>query len=157
MDLSRLSVIESVRLLLLATLLLSLTGTIVELFLLEHTEDAWQWVPIALLGLALLNLAWYGLDRGPRSLNVFRLLMVLLCVSGVVGVWLHFRGNVEFELEMYPDLTGWKLFRDAMMGATPSLAPGTMLQVGLVGLAWTFRHPNLVPLASPHSQEGRSA
>ena len=27
-------------------------------------------------------------------------------VSGVVGLWLHYQGNAEFELEMYPSLQG---------------------------------------------------
>lgn len=63
------------------------------------------------------------------------------------------QGNVEFELEMYPDLSGWKLFRDSMMGATPALAPGAMVQIGLVGLAWTFRHPAFKPAAGNNSTE----
>ena len=135
----------ALRTLLLITLLVSVTGTLVELLLLEHFEDAWQWAPIALLGAALVTLAWHALERGPTSLNVLRGLMVLCMASGFVGLLLHYKGNVEFELEMYPDLSGWKLFKDSMMGATPALAPGAMMQIGLVGLAWTFRHPALTP------------
>jgi hypothetical protein len=130
-----------VRRLLLATLLLSLAGTVGELLLLEHFEDAWQYAPIVLMGAAFLVLIWHALAAGPTTLNVFRVLMVLFIVSGALGVLLHYRGNVEFELEMYPDLSGWKLFKDTMMGATPALAPGAMAQIGLVGLAWAFRHP----------------
>lgn len=130
-----------IRRLLFITLLVSLLGTIAELLLLEHFDDAWQWTPIALISAALLALAWYALDRGPRSLNVFRILMILFVASGGLGVFLHYRGNVEFELEMYPDMKGWKLFAETMMGATPALAPGAMVQIGLVGLAWAFRHP----------------
>lgn len=137
------TVVRTIRSLLLLTLTVSLVGTITELLLLEHFEDAWQWTPIVLLAAALLTVGWYGLERGPRSLNVLRVLMVLCVASGGLGVLLHYRGNVEFELEMYPDLSGWKLFTEAMMGATPALAPGAMLQIGLVGLAWTFRHPAL--------------
>ena len=129
------------RTLLLVILVVSLVGTISELLLLEHFEDPWQWTPIALMMAALLTLGWHALDRGPASLNVLRGLMVLCVVSGFLGVLLHYKGNVEFELEMYPDLSGWKLFKDSMMGATPALAPGAMIQVGLTGLAWTFRHP----------------
>jgi hypothetical protein len=55
---------------------------------------------------------------------------------------------------MYPDLAGWKLFKDSMMGATPALAPGAMLQIGLVGLAWTFRHPAFKPQSEALSIEG---
>lgn len=129
------------RTLLLVILVASLAGIISELLLLEHFEDPWQWTPIALMMAALLTLGWHALERGPASLNVLRGLMVLCVVSGFLGVLLHYKGNVEFELEMYPDLSGWKLFKDSMMGATPALAPGAMIQVGLTGLAWTFRHP----------------
>ena len=143
----------ALRTLLLITLLVSIAGTLLELLLLEHFEDAWQWAPIALLGASLLTLAWHALERGPTSLNVLRGLMVLCIASGFVGLLLHYKGNVEFELEMYPDLSGWKLFKDSMMGATPALAPGAMLQIGLVGLAWTFRHPALKPQSEAQSLE----
>jgi hypothetical protein len=142
------------RKLLLVTLIVSVAGTLIELLLLEHFEDAWQWAPIALLGGALVTLAWYALQRGPTSLNVLRGLMVLCMASGLVGLLLHYKGNVEFELEMYPDLSGWKLFKDSMMGATPALAPGAMLQIGLVGLAWTFRHPAFLSGKDEQSLEG---
>ena len=145
---------STLRTLLLLTLVVSIVGTLAELLLLEHFEDAWQWAPIALLGAALLTLAWHALERGPTSLNVLRGLMVLSMASGLVGLLLHYRGNVEFELEMYPDLAGWKLFKDSMMGATPALAPGAMLQIGLVGLAWTFRHPAFKPQSEAQSIEG---
>lgn len=151
---STLSLPSALRTLLLLTLLVSLTGTLVELLLLEHFEDAWQWAPIALLAASLLALGGYVLERGPVSLNVLRALMVLCLVSGMVGLLLHYRGNVEFELEMYPDLSGWKLFKDSMMGATPALAPGAMVQIGLVGLAWTFRHPAFKSHKDAQSLEG---
>lgn len=148
------SVLATVRQILLLTLVVSLVGTVTELLLLEHFEDAWQWAPIVLLGGSLVTLGGYALERGPRSLNVLRVLMVLCVASGAVGVLLHYQGNVEFELEMYPDLAGWTLFRDSMMGATPALAPGAMVQIGLVGLAWTFRHPALQPKGATNSTEG---
>jgi hypothetical protein len=144
----------ALRRLLFVTLIVSLVGTIIELLLLEHFEDVWQWTPIILLAAALLTLGWHALEHGPRSLNVLRGLMVLCMASGMVGVLLHYRGNVEFELEMYPDLSGWKLFKEAMMGATPALAPGAMLQIGLVGLAWTFRHPGFKTQPQTQSLEG---
>jgi hypothetical protein len=145
---------SALRTLLLITLLVSLIGTTVELLLLEHFEDVWQWAPIVLMAASLLTLGWFALARAPASLNVLRGLMVLSALSGLVGVLLHYRGNVEFELEMYPDLSGWKLFKDAMMGATPALAPGAMLQIGLVGLAWTFRHPAFKSGTNAQSTEG---
>ena len=145
---------ETLRKLLLFTLIVSVVGTFAELLLLEHFEDAWQWAPIALLAGTLVTLAWHALERGRMSLNVLRGLMVLCIVSGLLGLILHYKGNVEFELEMYPDLTGWNLFKDSMMGATPALAPGAMLQIGLVGLAWTFRHPAFKSATDAQPLEG---
>ena len=69
--------------------------------------------------------------------------MLGFLVSGVIGVWLHYKGNMEFEIEMVPSLAGLELFLKASHGAFPALAPGTMIQLGLLGLAYTFRHPAL--------------
>lgn len=152
---SRPDTLAIVRAVLLLALVIGMAGTIIELFLLEHTEDTWQWTPIVLLGLGLLVLAWYGLTKGRASVHTFRAVMVLFLASGALGVWLHYRGNVEFELEMYPDLSGWALFKDSMMGATPALAPGTMIQIAIVGLAWAFRHPALRSDSSKQPDPGR--
>ena len=62
-------------------------------------------------------------------------------VSGAVGVWLHYRGNVEFELEMYPSMQGIELVQKTLTGATPVLAPGSMTLLGLIGLTHSYRHP----------------
>jgi len=69
--------------------------------------------------------------------------MLLFVLSGAFGVLLHYQGNVEFELEMYPTTAGFQLFRKAMTGATPALAPGAMAMLGLVGLAYTIGHPSV--------------
>ena len=137
--------LAGIRRLLVLVFLLGSVGTGTELLLLEHTEDIWQLVPVLLFPAALLVLAGYGVSRSAAALRAFRGLMFLFVLSGGLGAWLHYKGNVEFELEMSPALGGWALFREAMMGATPSLAPGTMLWLGLIGLAFTFRHPVLRP------------
>ena len=56
-------------------------------------------------------------------MRVFQTVMLLFLSSGVLGLYLHYRGNVEFELEMYPSLRGFGLFWEALKGATPALAP----------------------------------
>jgi hypothetical protein len=59
----------------------------------------------------------------------------------MIGMGLHQSANAEFEQEMDPSLTGMKLFRESLSGATPALAPGTMIQLGLIGLVYAYRHP----------------
>jgi hypothetical protein len=135
--------LAALRVALLVVLLVASAGTLVELFLLEHVEDAWQWAPIILLVLGVIVMSWQLVRRDIGSLRALQVLMLLFVASGVVGLALHYNGNVEFEKEMYPDLSGLELFKQAMMGATPSLAPGTMVQFGLLGLLYTFRHPSL--------------
>ncbi len=88
-------------------------------------------------------LGWYAVSHAAGSIRVFRLLMWLDLGAGVAGTLLHYRGNTEFELEMYPGIHGFALFKEAMTGAFPALAPGSMVLFGLLGLAWTFRHPAL--------------
>jgi hypothetical protein len=58
-------------------------------------------------------------------------------------VGLHLNGNVEFERELHPDERGLEFVRKTVAGATPVLAPGSMSLLGIVGLAFTYRHPAL--------------
>lgn len=134
---------EVVRTLVLGVFVFSLLGTGGELILLEHTEDIWMWIPLGLMGGSTLLLVVYGITKARWSVQAFQWLMILFVISGFVGIWLHLKGNMEFELEMYPDIEGFKLLWEALKGATPALAPGTMTQLGLLGLIYTFKHPML--------------
>ncbi len=115
----------------------SVVGAALELVLVEHTEDLWQLAPLVLLAAAFPAQAlarWRPMGWGRGA---FLGLMGLHGVSAVVGLWLHYRANAEFELEMYPDLAGVALLLKAIKGASPpSLAPGAMLVVGLIGWSW---------------------
>ena len=106
-----------------------------------HVEDAWQLVPLVLLGVGVAALTWNAARPSAWSVMLFRLTAVLMVAGGLLGVVLHYQSNVEFELEMYPDLGGVQLVREALTGAIPALAPGALIQLGLVGLAYTY-HPS---------------
>lgn len=126
-------------------LLLGLLGTGVELLLLEHFEDTWQIVPLVLIALALVALGAHAVLQGPGPIVAIRIVMALSVASGGIGVALHYRGNAEFEREMYPSIAGVELFAKSMTGATPALAPGNMTLLGLIGLIYSYRHPALHP------------
>jgi hypothetical protein len=125
--------------------LIGLGGAGAELFLLGHYEDRRQWAPLLLMASSLAILGWRGLSQARVSLRAFQVAMLLCIVSGFFGLWFHYQANVEFEMEMYPSLKGLNLFWEALQGATPALSPGTMVVLGLVGLAFTYRHPALKP------------
>lgn len=137
--------IGTIRRVLVALVILGAMGLIAELLLLEHYETAWQYAPIALLVFAMVTGTVAALRPSHTVLRIFQSVMVLCVASGLVGVFLHYQGNVEWEIERNAAMRGWELFREAMMGATPALAPGAMAQLGLVGLAFAWRHPVLRP------------
>ena len=140
---------------LLATLLLGICGTLVELLLLKHTDGLWQLAPLALLGVALAVLVAHQLLARAATIRALQGVMILFLASGVVGLALHYRGNVEWELERMASLSGVELFRHAVMGATPTLAPGAMVILGLIGLLYTYRHP-ATSRAAPNDSETSS-
>lgn len=120
-----------------AIFLFGSVGTGAELLLMEHTEGVWQNVPLVLVAIRCSGLAVMAIKPGRAQLRAFQLVMALFVASGLAGLWLHYRGNVEFELELRPGSSGLELFRESMMGATPALAPGTMILLGAVGLAYS--------------------
>jgi hypothetical protein len=135
---------DRVRLFLLAILLLGMVGTTSELFLLEHDEDLTQWIPLLVLGAGIASLGWLALRPGAAAVGVTRIVAVCFILSGVMGVVLHYQANLEFQQEVDPSLTGWALWQKAIRAKSPpGLAPGVMVQLGLLSLVYTFRHPGL--------------
>lgn len=130
-----------IRTLLLGTLAFGTVGMTTELLLLGHIESVWQWTPVALLGAGAVILTWHAAAPSRATVRVLQATMMLFIVTGGIGVGLHYDGNVEFELEMYPSMGGFELVTKTLTGATPVLAPGTMAILGLVGLALVYRHP----------------
>ncbi len=89
-------------------------------------------------------MAWVARTGSARAVTAFRIAMVLVVCTGLLGVLMHYNGSREFQIEMDPALTGWALFVKVMRAkAPPTLAPAAMLQAGLVGLLYTWRHPAL--------------
>ena len=131
--------VEGLRRWLLWVMILGLVGTEAELLLLEHYEEPWQFVPLVLVALACLALGWYMRRPDTGSRRTLQTLMVFFLLAGFAGVALHFRGAAEFQLETNPDIGKWEMVQKVMRAkAPPVLAPGVMLQLGLIGLVLTF-------------------
>jgi hypothetical protein len=132
-------------------LVFGLVGTAVELVLLEHYESPSQFVPFVVIALSLLALAWHGARPGARALGFLRGVMVVMVVSGGVGVVLHMRGGLEFQTESEPDaprrVLYWKMLRAK---APPALAPGVLIQLGLLGLIYAHRPDNRGSIRNSH-------
>lgn len=147
--------LESLRRYLFLILLLSLAGTAGELLLIGHDEDLWQWVPLVLIPLTLILLAWMMAAPSTASLRAWQGMMVLLIASGLLGLGLHWKGKMEFKQETDPSLRGLKLFWASLESQTPpALAPGVMIPLGLLGLACAYRHPALLAAKDASKETG---
>lgn len=117
-------------------------GTGVELVAIGHYEDQWQVLPLFVLSVALLSAALQAFVGNPVSLRMLRTVCVVMMIAGAAGIVLHYRGNLEFQLETNPNLAGWALFAKIVHAKVPpALAPGVVAQLGLLGLIYCFRHP----------------
>lgn len=132
---------------LLLIFVLGVIGSAVELLLLGHTEDWRQWVPLALFLLSFPVLLFHAIVRRALTLRILQATMLMFVISGVVGCWFHYQAKREFKLETNPSLAGWELVREAIFTGTmpPVLAPGMMIQLGLIGLAYGYCRPSSSP------------
>ena len=135
------STLQVVRRFLFVILLAGMAGTLAELLLMGHDEDATQFIPLVLLSLGLVTIAWHAVRSGPLSARAVRAVMLAFVAAGVAGLYFHFRANVEFQLETDPALRGRALLWQVLQAKVPpALAPAIMIQFGLLGLAYTYRY-----------------
>lgn len=128
-----------IRRILLGILLIGLVGMGIELLFLQHDEEATQLIPLVLIAIALVTIAWHAAQGGRASLGMLQVTMVLFIAAGPLGMYLHYRANLAFQREVDPSIAGRALFWKALMAKTPpALAPGSMLQLGLIGLAYAY-------------------
>jgi hypothetical protein len=133
----------AIRRILLVLVLLGMAGLALELFLLEHMESAWQWLPLVVLAMGFASASAAAVRPTRRTVRLLQAIMALFVATGLLGLYLHLQGNAEFELEMDASARGLDLLWRSLRGATPALAPGALAHLGLLGLAYGWRHPAL--------------
>jgi NO-binding membrane sensor protein with MHYT domain len=118
-------------------------GIATELFLIGHTQGLRQLAPLLSIALSIVLLALHAALRRPSTLRALQAAMLLLLITGTIGLVLHYRAKMAFKLETDPSLAGMALLRQTIQGSTlpPILAPGAVVQLGLLGLAFTYRNP----------------
>jgi len=133
--------LQAVRRFLFVILVFGMAGTAVELLLLKHDDDPYQLIPLVLLAAGLVAVVAHAARPVGATAAAVQVTMAAFVAAGTMGLYLHYRANVEFQLEGDPSLAGRALLMKALEAKTPpALAPGVMVQLGLLGLAYTFRH-----------------
>jgi hypothetical protein len=129
---------------LLIVLSIGLVGTGTELLLIEHYEEPVQLVPIVFIAAALAVVLWHLVKRDAASVRALQGTMLLFLLAGTAGFGYHYRGAAQFQIEIDPSQSRWTIFKKAIRAkAPPVLASGIMLQWGLIGLIYAYRHPAL--------------
>lgn len=115
-----------------------------ELLLIGHFEDVDQLVPLAVGGLGLAGCGWVALAARLTALRALQFAMLLYVGAGIIGITLHAKANLASERERDPTLNGLALFWSmTKVTAPPALSPGLLVQLGLLGLVYTYKHPAL--------------
>ena len=131
--------LSRVRAMLSVVLWLTIAGTALELVLVAHDEEAEQLVPFYVLGATAAALILYRIYPRDLGRRLVQLAMVACIGTGLWGLVLHYDSNLEFKREMEPDLGGWGLTWEALHAKSPpSLAPGAMALIGLLGAVYAY-------------------
>ena len=120
----------------LVALLLMTTGMLLELYLLDHYEDRYQLIPLLGIAIALVITVILNFRASKRIQQLFKLVLVLISLSGIYGVFLHLQANFEFEQEIHQTASSWSLFTESISGAFPALAPLSLIVLALIGYAY---------------------
>jgi hypothetical protein len=116
----------------------------IDLLLIRHYEDSNQLIPLTVAAVGLLVMMWVAARPNVAALRVMQLVMLCFIGTGIIGVTLHFQANAEFQREVDPAITTrdliWKVVEAT---APPALSPGVLVQLGLLGLVYTYKHPAL--------------
>ncbi len=134
-------IIENWRRYALYILLVGAVGLGAELYLLGHYEDRKQWIPVVLLAVGTLLGGWLAARPSAVAVRAFRVLFAAFLPAGLLGVYFHFQSNVEFERELHPNSSGLELVAESLGGAMPTLAPGAMILLGMLGILVALQHP----------------
>ncbi len=134
---------HNLRRIMLAIMAFMIAGTTAELLLIEHFKSGTQWIAVAMVALAALAIGLILLVNAVWALRVFQVAMVLVALSGAIGVKEHLEANLKVAQESQKDSQVMTQILTAFKGFVPALAPGALVPLGLLGLAFTYKHPML--------------
>ena len=132
-------VLRRLRLFLLLLSLMLFGGALVELWLVEHTQDLIQWLAFVLAGAGALAALLVLLRPGRASVRILRVCMILVVLGSLFGIYEHITGNVAFEREIQPNASTARLISRGLRGGNPLLAPGILSVAALLSLSATYR------------------
>lgn len=135
------SVEQRLRRFLLAVTAAIFIGSVFELILIGHYQESLQWTPFLVSAIGFIAAACVWVAPGRKTLLTLRWVMVITMLASLVGMGLHFSGNLAFTREINPSFSLSESIWPAMKGSYPLLAPGILFLAGVLGYAATWKHP----------------
>lgn len=136
--------LQNIRRFVLLVVCVGTVGVGIELFLIGHFEDTNQLIPLVLGATGLTVIGWVAVRPTILAMRILQLVMLSFIGAGIIGITLHYQANAEFQREIDPNITRGDLFWKVVEAtAPPALSPGVMVQLGLLGLIFTYKHPAL--------------
>jgi prepilin signal peptidase PulO-like enzyme (type II secretory pathway) len=134
---------QRLRLFLLSVAALLCVGTVIELWLTEHTKELIQLLPFGLCALGLGVISAVLVRPQPATIWGLRVAMAVVGSSSLIGVYEHIQSNMEVVLEVKANAPVIEQIWYAAHGAAPLLAPGILALVAALSIAATYYHPAL--------------
>jgi hypothetical protein len=122
-------------------------GSMIELWLQEHTQEPIQWTPFSLCGAGLLSVSAALLRPTRAALWTLRGIMPVVGSGSLLGIYEHLISNLEVVWETQPAIAPAEAVWQALHGAAPLLAPGILALAATLALMGTYQHPALQPAA----------
>ena len=134
--------LRGVRLLILAAIAAALIVTEAEFLFVGHTgSNNGQVIAAVLVSLGRIMVTCHAIFRNTSSVVVLRFTMYLFLIFGVDGLFTHYHWAVQSALKSQPALVGRHLLYATLSGKIPLLAPAMLIEIGVLGLIYTFQHP----------------
>lgn len=114
-------------------------GTILELFLEEHTSEPLQWLPFILCGLLFVAIGIVFVRPQRLTVQLLRVAAIPVGLGGLIGMVEHLESNLAFAAEIQPNAPAGELVLQAFTGANPLLAPGILTLIAILALAATYK------------------
>ena len=142
-------ILRRLRHFLLGLSLILFVGAVIELWLVQHTQDAVQWIAFVFCGMGGIVVVAFLLRRTRGLARLLRVCMLVVFAGGGFGIYQHVANNIAFEREIRPAATTRELMMKGLSGANPLLAPGILSVAALLALAAAYRHPAQGEAAEP--------
>ena len=134
-------ILSNLRRFLLIVALLMYVGTVVELWLLDHNQDAIQIIPFILCAVGMAAVIGGLFSPSRVSLLTLRVVAVIEAIGSLFGIGYHAWTNFSFESEIRPNAAFETLIVPTLKGAAPLIAPGALMFAALIATAATYYHP----------------